>query len=275
MMKKIIFFLSLALSIAVLQSCEKDPKPEDGLAPQLPPAESFIKPFTGRKSVDTPGVSSDDLEFRGPTYRNSFHAASNVFVWNTVLAVNMAIPVASFLEAFNHNPTYEGNGIFVWSYDVQVAGQTYIASLSGQFVNNNEDVEWIMTVSQVGGFSDFVYYSGIVATDGSEATWTLNHKPLSPEPYIGVDYQKNLATQDISIRYTNVIPNNPDNGDYIEYRTDAAGDFNRAYDVNRGADDFLEILWNVPSNEGRVRHERRFGDTDWHCWDTQLMDTDC
>lgn len=280
-MKNFAFLLALFLGITLLTSCEKEPVVPGGeeMPPQLPPQESFIMPFTGFEDADTSGLSgkSSPYEKGGPTtYTNWFVAASNVVVWNTVLGVTTGIPVASFREAFNHQANYVGNGIFVWAYDFKVAGKTYIASLNGQFINNNQEIKWEMKVSQPGGFNELVWYTGIVSEDLTKATWTLNHKPLNPEPFISIDYQLDKTSNALTLRYTNIIPGSPDKGDYIEYRTLPGATFNRAYDVLRYQEDnFLEIEWDVPSYEGRVKNPNWYKDENWHCWNDAQMDVDC
>ncbi len=280
-MKKLFVLLSLGLAVAFIQSCQKEEidTPQDNVAPQLPPAESFIMPFTGFEDADTSGIISEtegEIKMRNSpaTFRNWFYAASNLVVWNVLVVVGSAVPVAAFGEAFNHSPEHIGGGVYEWSYDYPVGNDIYTARLQGQFVGDG-DVEWVMRISRGGGFSDVIWYSGIVANDRSSATWTLNHKPENPETFIRIDYQKDLSTDDFSIRYTNIIPNNADNGHYIEYRTEENAPFNRAYDVFRGNDDFLEIQWNEPSSEGRVKSPAFFEDNDWHCWDADKMDVDC
>jgi len=37
----------------------------------------------------------------------------------------------------------------------------------------------------------------------------------------------------------------------------------------------MEINWNKPANNGRVKDEAHFGDQDWHCWDADQQDTGC
>ncbi|MEZ5038420.1 MAG: hypothetical protein R2828_00950 [Saprospiraceae bacterium] len=280
-MKKFFFLVGLLLCISIFQSCEKDTnnKPTEEVAPTLPLQETFVMPFTGYEDIDTTGLTSTITidERSGPTgFRNWFYAGSNVLVWNVILGVNMAIPVASFAEAFNHDPAYIGDGVFLWTYNFNLGGETFIASLTGEFVNNNLDVQWIMNISMVGGFSNVEWYRGIVSRDNKTATWTLNHRPENPTPFIRIDYQKNDVTGEFSIQYTNIIPGNADFGNYIAYRIQVGQTFNRAYDIFRGSDDdFLEIEWNVPSGEGRVRNPAAYNDNEWHCWDTEKKDTDC
>jgi hypothetical protein len=279
-MKKLIFFFSLLTALLTFQSCEKDPVADPGsdAAPQLPPEQSFIMPFDGFEDADTTGLLGkvDAQEKSGPhTFRNWFHAAGNVVVWNHLIGLSTGIPVISFREAFNHDAEYAGNGIFIWAYQFPADGKIYKASLSGQFINNNSQIKWEMHISQVGGFTDVLWYSGIVSEDLTKATWTLNHKPESPEPFISIDYDYDKKADAFSIRYTNIIPGDPGNGGYIEYQTNPGGDFNRAYDVFLPNNKLLQIEWNKPGNDGRVKDPVRFNDNDWHCWNGQLRDVDC
>lgn len=280
-MKHYAFLLALLIGISFLTSCEKDPVAPGGdeVAPQLPPQESFIMPFTGFEDADTTGFKTNKSpeDKSGPTsYRNWFVAASSVAIWNTVVGLTTGVPVASFKEAFNHQATYAGEGVFVWAYDFKVAGKTYIASLSGQFINNNQEIKWEMKVSQLGGFNEVTWYTGIVSEDLTKASWTLNHQPENPQPFISIDYELDKTTNAFTLRYTNIIPGNADKGAYIEYRTRPGETYNRAYDVFQVKENnFLEILWDVPSYEGRVKNPNFFKDEEWHCWNGDQMDTDC
>ncbi|MEM7104752.1 MAG: hypothetical protein AAF502_16565 [Bacteroidota bacterium] len=277
-MKKYAFLMMLAITAGFFQSCQQDEvvEPEQRVAPELPKQEMLIMPFRAFEDLDTNGIVREDpLTKDMDSYHNWFHSAVNVFVWNTAVTVNMALPVLGFFESFNHQPIYAGNGVFQWIYDVQTGNDVYFIVLSGQYVSG--DIHWEMKASKLGGFTDVIWYSGVVSGDGSGATWTLNHKPNNPEPYLSVTYSKDVNGNFESIRYTNIIPGHVDNGDYIEYRVDdpSAG-FNRAYDVYGGnANDFIEIRWNEPTREGQVKHPGHFDDNNWHCWGMDLIDTDC
>ena len=279
-MRNLNYLLILFLSVSLLQSCVKDPITDDkkGEAPELPALNSFAMPFDGFEDADTTGYTSDASGQRSlTTYTNWFYAATNVAFWHTVTSLNMIIPVASFGEAFKHQAIYEGDGVWLWAYDFNAGNDQYSAELRGEFIDS-ENVQWDMSISKAGSFQDVLWYSGVTAVDGSESTWILNHKPFNPETFLEIKYTNDLATDNGTLRYTNIIPNNPDNGDYIEYRAfqDGSEDFNRAYDVFRIQQDHkLEVQWNDPTNEGRVKSEFFYNDTDWHCWDSQAMDTDC
>jgi len=273
-MKKLNVALILFLSIFLMQSCQKDDlttpdNPQAEKAPQLPAPESFIMPFAAFEEA------RDEDDSRSTS--NWLYSAGNVLVWNTILTVQLAVPVVAFYESFNHQAAYQGGGIWLWAYDYTASGSTYQAKLFGELLTNNE-IKWDMYISQQGGFSEVHWYSGITAIGGAYASWTLNHKPFNPEPLMSIDYQRDNGGGLEGIRYTNIIPGNNDNGSYIEFRqTDGQGaDFNRMYDIYKSdIDNLMEINWNNPSNDGRVKDAEYFGDEEWHCWDTSLQDIDC
>ncbi len=271
------------LALATFQSCEKDDATDEGVAPELPPVESFIMPFDGFEDADTTGLMTGGggAQVRTTTFFNWFHSATNIVVWNTVLTINLVVPVASFYEAFNHNATYEGNGVWRWAYSFSDnVGGSYQAKLFGEILSTNS-VQWDMYISKDGGFQDVHWYAGTTTHDGNTTTtanWTLNHQPNNPEAFIQIDYEQNDGNDIESIRYSNIIPANQGNGDYIEFRkgevTDT--DYDRAYNVlNNSESNLLEINWSELNKNGRVKDENRFGDTDWHCWDVDLMDMIC
>lgn len=279
-MKNSLYLFALLLVVTFFSSCEQNDLVDSQAqyeTPVVPPAEIYTIPT---EALNHASADTADAHRHGISYRNWVHSALNVFAWNTVIAINGAIPLASFARALNEDPVYIGNGTFEWSYTYRapIAGDVYDIVLTAKYINNREDVEWVMTTSQRGGFSNFEWYRGVVSRDHTEASFILNHQPNNPEPYISIDYKLEPNTEEASIRYTNIIPTHEGRGGYIEYRVNSDHPYNRAYDVKAGPAEptnFLQIQWNAPTNEGRVKHEKFYGDTEWHCWDTDLRDTDC
>lgn len=278
-MKKLFSLILLALAITLFSSCEEGvPTPiNDQVAPTLPAAEIYTLPTDAltETTQDTMGNRTN-----GVTYKNWVHSGINLVVWNTAIVLNVAVPIAAFGRALNETPVFIGNATFAWTYIYRApaiqGGKVYNIVLTGQYINNAQEVEWVMTASQIGGFQDFEWLRGTVATDFMEANFTLNHKPNNPEPYLSIEQANNGSDQ--SIRYTNINPSNSGIGGYIEYRVDANTQYNRAFDVNSGpnqGNQLLEIQWTVPGNQGRVKDPAHFNDTDWHCWNSQLQDTNC
>lgn len=279
-MKRFALIFSVVLIFIFLQACQQEPieGPTSNSAPTLPPPATFIMPFNGFEDADTSDFVSfeDEIKNRNvpSSFRNWFYAATNLVVWNGFVGLISAVPVAAFGEAFNHNPVSIGDGVYQWSYDVTVAGQTYIAKLNGQFTTDG-GTQWEMRIAQVGGFAEFTWYTGTVSRDGNTASWILNHPADNPAPALQIDYDEAESDDTFFIRYTNIIADDPENGHYIEYRTQPSESFNRAYDVFRGDSDFLEIEWDIPSEAGRVRNEPHFGNNDWQCWSSEKRDIDC
>ena len=281
-MKNSLYLFILLLSIIVFSSCDTDGLPDTQaqlVAPAIPPAEMYVMPTEALRHT---GADTTDAHRHGISYRNWVHAGLNLLVWNTAVVLNGTVPFAAFGRALNERPVHIGNGVFEWSYTYQApdhaGGHEYDVVLTAEYINNREDVQWIMKLSQVDGFSDFEWYTGVVSRDHTEAIFTLNHRPNNPEPFISIAYSRNPVGDDASIRYTNIRPSDAGRGGYIEYRVASETQFNRGFEVNPGPIDptnLLQIEWNAPTNEGRVKHEKYFNDEEWHCWNTNLQDTDC
>lgn len=280
-MKNLKVVMLMIVGLLIFQSCVEKEENNNVLdvAPTLPPTESFIMPFDGYQDADTSGyIAPDGSADTRSTFFNWFHGATNVVFWNTAVTLNIVIPVAAFRESFNHDPVAQGNGVWLWEYDFTGTDNLmYSAKLYGE-VLDAEEVEWKMYISRENGFQDIEWYTGI--TSATQAVWTLNHRSdlNTVEPFLSIEHQKMNANGEASIRYTNIIPNNPNNGSYIEHRADNSSSslFNRAYDIlSISTGNLIEVQWNRPEENGRVKDEVRFNDTEWHCWDESKMDIDC
>jgi hypothetical protein len=271
-MKKLSILFFLTVAVFFMQSCQKEELIDDPYAnqpaPELPSEKAFIMPMTGL----------DDDQAAPKSYGNWGHSVANIVVWNTVLTIHMAIPTLSFYAAIGQEPEYQGQGVWLWSYEFtdDEDGATYRAELYGELLVSNE-VKWDMYIAQVDGFARIHWYTGITANDDSYARWTLNYLPENPTPFLQIDFQRGENGVE-AIRYTNIIPADAENGSYIEYRegTGVADEFDRAYDVFKAEiNNLLEINWDETNHNGRVKDPEKYGDTDWHCWGVDLKDTEC
>lgn len=195
-------------------------------------------------------------------------------VWDAILFVNLAVPVTAFAESFNHEPKWNNREkAYIWAYDVVVGLNRYdvelLGSLEGSYVN------WEMRLSQRNGFQDFVWFTGVSASNRTGGRWNLNRTPDNPEPYLEIDWYNDFAGE-AWVKYTNIIPGAPENGAFIQYGTNLDPDFDRYYQIETIQNNkTTEIEWNYDNKNGRVRDEVQFGDTLWHCWDTALLDVNC
>jgi hypothetical protein len=279
-MKQLFFVLTVLMAAFVFQSCEKEGVveiPGNLKAPELPPAALYTIPTY---DIAHDSITESDKELvRGPfTQANWLHAGVSLLVWNSVVVINLALPVNAIGQAFNQHAQYIGNQTFAWTYmytaSPQLGGGKYNVVLTGQYLSA-EEVEWKLTASQVGGFQNFEWVTAITATNHTEAEFTIYRNPGNPEAYLRINSTYDIFNEEAAVRLTNIIPADPNNGHYIEYGANYSTGFNRSFELYAGPANILDIEWNAPQRYGRVRHEAHFGDTDWHCWDTNLFDVDC
>ncbi len=244
--------------------CKKDDEP----APAIPPQSTFVMDFSDFSNPD------DTLAAREfSAYQNWGFAYTNVVVWNTLITVGLAVPVATFVESFNHEAVYhpdENN--WTWSYNVSVGLVVYEAELTGYL--QSDSVVWEMRITKGNEYADFLWYYGKSALDQSGGYWILNDNPTNATPLLGI-YWNIYADNTADIKYMNIVPGGPENGGYIFYGTTLL-DFNRFYDIyNKGQDNLTEIEWSSVTINGHVKDLNHFGDSDWHCWDENLIDVEC
>jgi predicted small lipoprotein YifL len=269
-MKKVI---SVSLIIIIISGlfcgCEKKGNP-----PTLPPAETMTMDFSdftaGRKSA----TAVENI--------NWSLAATIAGVWNTILAVNIAIPVASFHLAANNQPVYLDNKKWEWKYNVDVIGAVYKARLTGQI--RSADIKWEMYVARegVGSFAEFLWFEGTTNLDGKSGQWILNHSQQFQEPMLRIDWA--LTGSNVgSIKYTYIrdLKDNrtadPFKTSYIDYGL-TAGTYNAFYNVSvnlsgtPGDFKIVNIEWSTSLHKGHIKAPYYFGDSIWHCWDSNGND---
>jgi hypothetical protein len=112
----------------------------------------------------------------------------------------------------------------------------------------------------------------------------LNESPSHPTGLLRINWALNSSSIS-SIKYINVAPstssNYKNNGEYIQYGTVANTEFDRFYDIfmkndtNTTLTNLTEIEWNYADKHGHVKDPNKFGDSNWHCWDTNFTDMVC
>jgi hypothetical protein len=271
-MKKIISLsLIVILITGLLVRCEKKGDP-----PALPPAESMNIDFSnftaGKKSVFVTGSTA------AAENANWTVAATVAGVWNSILLINLAVPVASFQKAVVNSPTYVDKKTWQWKYSVSVVGATYNARLVGTI--RSSDVLWDMYVSKdgAGNFAEFKWYTGTTALDGKSGTWTINAGPADQNPLIQIDWTKPGSTV-ASVKYTYVKTSQSFTGSYIEYGL-TTGTLNAYYNVHYYEPVKLKFVdvnieWSTTVHNGHIKALDFFQDSNWHCWDENGNDIDC
>lgn len=244
--------------------------------PEIPPAETFVmdfSAFSGDGAAKLIPGRIDPTTMQVLPGANWGWAALNVGAWNVIITVGLAVPVAAFLESFHHEPEAQADGMWLWSYDVNVGGTIYSAALYAAAVEGG--TEWNMYISQEGGYTDFNWFSGFSNFTGTAGTWTLNKDPESLTPFVEIEWTRDAEGQTGDIRYTNVEPDGDNNGSYITYAA-SEGAFDASFELlNNNANNLTTIEWDRTTRDGRVKDPAHFSDDAWHCWDSDLQNTAC
>ena len=262
-------------------------------APTIPSVETFVIPFEDFENSETTGlvfVTESQMQATSLSFpvseqfslpsvlsgnqSNWNYAALAVGIWSTIIRVGLAVPVAAFRASFHNIPLQQPDGSWVWSYSVLIGGSVYTAELHGQFIT--EGVHWEMKISKEGEYEDFLWYYGENDLPATEGFWILKQSPAVPTDLVRIDWSRNISAGTHAVRYTNIVPDGPKNGGYIDTQYTKGGPYDHIWDMyNKGPDNHTYIEWSSTTGEGRVKNLNYFGDDDWHCWDSDRMNVTC
>jgi hypothetical protein len=261
------------------------------MPPQIPPESTFVmdfNDFTQAKSsllpVPTPAAllvclknSSEpafaNLNALGDRANWGF-AALNVGFWNLVGFVGLAIPVAAFTESIKQTPVKQPDNSWIWTYSITVQGITYTAELHGKYINSG--VRWDMFITKQNEYTDFLWYYGESDMGNTRGYWILKEKPVKPNDLLRIDWQRNLADDTSDIKYTNIVPGGTENGGYISFAVSENEPYDHSYTIyNKGKNETTYIEWDSITMAGRVKNISQFDDNNWHCWDSNLVNSLC
>jgi len=165
----------------------------------------------------------------------------------------MAVPVATFNEAFNQQPQPQYDGSWLWNFSVNVGQSTFTAKLFGEIAG--DQVGWNMYISKAGtgAYEDFLWHSGTSEIGGTQGEWTLLKSPAEPIPFVGIQWFKNDDGTK-GIMYTNIVRGGPENGGYISYEVTGNTPYDASYNIfNKGENNLVEINWNKETKTGQIK----------------------
>jgi len=239
-------------------------------APTIPPEETFVIPLEDFPNSGTNGL----IALGSGNQSNWYYAAGTVVTWGAILVTTLIVPVAAFRASFDHTPVQQPDGSWLWSYSVNSGNATYTAKLHGQFIT--EGVHWEMKISKEGEYEDFLWYYGECDLPATEGFWILKRSPAIQEDLLQIDWSRNISAGTHGAKFTNIVPSGPLNGSYIDTQYTKGTPYDHIWDLyNNGEDNHTYIEWSSTIKEGRVKNSNYFGDNDWHCWDSDLMNVTC
>jgi len=267
---RLIVSMFLALLIIITANrCQKDEEKDE--PPELPPVASLLMDFSDFNNPGDTITKRKSVE----SYRNWGYAVGTVAFWNILATWTIGLPVMAYAEAFNQDPVYLGENSWQWSYDVTLSQVNYSAKLISKRISNEEfTMKMLVTKSGPEGYEDFKWFEGTVRYDRTSASWILYENPDDPNELISIDWEKDWEADTSVITYTYIRPGAVEYGNFIEYRTTNDSPYDSYYTVSVSSNT-VEIEWNSTTREGRIKNPMKFGDSEWHCWDENLMDIDC
>jgi hypothetical protein len=259
--------LSLLISLILpFTACDKEPVDE---RPELPPLESLSMDFSDFEAE--PGGTKGTAV----TYGNFTHSYLSVLFWNVTSTVTMTLPVAAYGHALQQEAVYVGDHSWEWSFDFKFESKDYTATLSGARINNEEfSMEMVIALAAMPA-QGVKWFDGVVRYDHTHALWKL-YKQGTVE-VLEAEWNKNFETEAGDLKYTYVEAGHKENASYIMFQYMPEQVYDAAYTISLAAGT-TEIEWNIASKEGRVKDPQKFGDSNWHCWDSLangLADKEC
>jgi len=254
--------LVLVISLLAVAGCSNE-----SAAPTIPPVETFVIPF---EDFGTSGL----IRFDTGNQSNWNYAALAVGMWSTIIRVGLAVPVAAFQASFHNIPLQQDDGSWVWSYSVNIGGSVHTAKLHAQFIT--QEVHWAMNISKGGEYEDFQWYYGECDLPATQGFWILKKSPAEPTDLVRIDWARSISAGAYAVRYTNIVPDGPENGGYIDTQYTEGTPYDHIWDLyNKGQDNHTYIEWSSTSGEGLVKDSNYFDDEEWHCWDGDHTNVEC
>lgn len=199
--------------------------------------------------------------------------------WSFITTAGTALPRLAFYEAFKHKPEKQSDGSWQWTYQF---GGLLIGRHTARLVGYVEadQVYWEMYLSKNDStFTDFNWFNGQHDIGRNAGSWTLRKAPDSDYDFVRIDWERDRTAGTAMVKYTNIIPatsGDPkaaENGGYIGYGTTADVTYDAYFDIyNKGADNLVEIEWNIASENGRIKNPATYGDV-WNYWDSDHYNT--
>lgn len=264
-MKKYLNFkslVSIALTLSLLlavTSCDKEPVAD---RPDLPPVESLVMDFSAFD--EQPGAQkAADL-----SYENFTHAYLSVFFWNLASTITMALPVVAYGYALEQTPVYMGDNTWEWSFDFPLNGLNYTATLTGARISNEKFSMEMVIALAIAPNQGVKWFDGEVRYDHTHASWKFYEE--GTVVVLEAEWNKDFETEEGDLTYTYVKPDQEETGSYIMLSYMPEEVYDAAYTISLASNETF-IEWNLATIEGRVKDLAKFGDTNWHCWESQAV----
>ena len=255
-LKRTAVFAMAVMVLFTVTSCDKE-KIEN--RPELPPVESLVMDFSDF-SAPPAAMKSSEL-----SYVNFLFSYTTVSFWSASAVLVTALPVAAYTHALSQTPEYLGENTWEWSFEFQHNSLSYLATLTGKRLNN-EEFSMDMVISPASMPEEGVkWFDGVIRYDHTSADWTVYKE--GSLAVLEIAWNMDYETEEADLTYTYVEPDKEETGSYIMWAYRPGEVYDAAYTVSM-SQGMTNIEWNVSTIEGRVKALAYFEDEEWHCWDS-------
>jgi len=199
------------------------------------------------------------------SYGNFTHSYLSVLFWNVTSTLIMTLPVAAYGHALQQEAVYVGDHTWEWSFDFLFEDLDYTATLTGSRISNEEfSMEMVVALAALPE-QGVKWFDGVVRYDHTHALWNLFKE--GSVKVLEAEWNKNFETEAGDLKYSYVEDDQEETGSFIMFQYMPREVYDAAYTISLAAGT-TQIEWNIETKEGRVKDPVKFGDSNWHCWDS-------
>ncbi|AGA77278.1 hypothetical protein [Echinicola vietnamensis] len=268
-MKKLLgLFLLLTITIASCTTGEIPVPTKQMDIPVLPPEASMAPDLNIFETAESEMTRTE-------MGSNWAYAALNIGVYSGVLYQHLIVPISAYKAVLSTEPMIDREAkIWVWKKAFTIADKgSYEIQLTASIWD--ESVSWMGYISSEGGDDLFVWFRGVSNFQGEEGYWEVYESPESPAVWLSNTWELDKETGNTTVTYTMQKDGDYEGSSFI-YQENQSSDLNKKVILsNAYSESDVSISWNSTAKYGRVKSESFFGDSQYHCWDQNLANTNC
>ncbi len=234
--------------------------------PDLPDKETFT--FNNLFLV----TDSLNYSIKDYTQYNWILAASKFFEWNMLVGDNIKLSYSALQKAYLYEAMPFDTKTWYWEYDFSENDNNYTVFLYATS-EIDSSLFWEMYLS-VNESEKGLVLSGKNNKFFTQGQWLFYREKYSSNEILKIDWIKNDTA--LIVDFTNVYSNSIFKGSSLEIIYNYADTnfvsyiFTNARNLRKS---YIEL--NTTVGSGKVKDFYVFGDSLWHCWDSNFVDIEC
>lgn len=257
-------FLIISVIVLIAFSCKK--KEDNGKAPTIPPASSFLMDFSKLSEPNTP----DTIDTSSINYN---YAVQKVALWNSLINDTLGVQLHALLESYSHSPKYLSDGWWSWKSKMNYNQRNYNVDLRGKTTDDKN--YWEAYIAMENGFDSFKWFEGECDYYSNAGSWFIKDNIYNKKVILQIDWTNDYYGN-ADIKYTKISDSDSLKGSYIHYIRNRSIGYNSHYKILEVIpNNYSEILLNRNTSEGKIKDSLFFPDYNYHCWDSLKLDMNC